>query len=186
MELRSERPAWAGEGGGIEHKTDVHREEHEVQRVRGGVRVRRFVSLAFILLLSFPAPAQVYKWVDENGVTHYGERPPQGQKASPVAATPSAGPSPSQAKPQGAQDWQDQNIDFQRRRIQRKQQAEREQQDAATRQRRCNLAKDDLQQMESVERLYDLNEKGERVYLGDAERKAEIERARQYIARNCP
>jgi len=31
-----------------------------------------------------PAAAQVYKWVDENGVTHYGERPPQGRSASEV------------------------------------------------------------------------------------------------------
>lgn len=28
--------------------------------------------------------AQVFKWVDERGVTHYGERPPQGRKASEV------------------------------------------------------------------------------------------------------
>jgi len=31
-----------------------------------------------------PALGQVYKWVDERGVTHYGERPPQGGKASEV------------------------------------------------------------------------------------------------------
>ena len=31
-----------------------------------------------------PVSAQVYKWVDENGVTHYEERPPQGQKATEV------------------------------------------------------------------------------------------------------
>lgn len=28
------------------------------------------------------APAQVYKWVDEKGVTHYGERPPAGAAPS--------------------------------------------------------------------------------------------------------
>jgi hypothetical protein len=31
-----------------------------------------------------PASAQVFKWVDERGVTHYGERPPQGGKATEV------------------------------------------------------------------------------------------------------
>ena len=31
-----------------------------------------------------PAYAQVFKWVDERGVTHYGERPPQGGKATEV------------------------------------------------------------------------------------------------------
>jgi hypothetical protein len=36
------------------------------------------------MALFAPAAAQVYKWVDEKGVTHYGERPPQGRKASEV------------------------------------------------------------------------------------------------------
>src|SRR5262245_34564564 len=138
------------------------------------------------MLVSLPATAQVYKWVDGQGVTHYGERPPQGQKASPVTTTPPSGPGPSQAKPQSSQDWRDKDIDFQRRRIQREQQAAREQKDAKAMTRRCNQARDDLRQLETVERIYDLNEKGERVYLGDAERKAEMEQTRQFIARNCP
>lgn len=42
--------------------------------------------LHFLILAATAAPAlgQVYKWVDERGVTHYGERPPQGGKASEV------------------------------------------------------------------------------------------------------
>src|SRR5258708_21414010 len=42
--------------------------------------------LHFLILLATAPPsfAQVYKWVDERGVTHYGERPPQGGKASEV------------------------------------------------------------------------------------------------------
>lgn len=40
----------------------------------------------FLILVGAAAPAfgQVFKWVDERGVTHYGERPPQGGKASEV------------------------------------------------------------------------------------------------------
>lgn len=147
-------------------------------------------GLAFALLwvacgLIEPATAQVYKWVDEKGVTHYGERPPQGQKARPVDTALPTGPRTSPAKPESSQDWQKENIEFQKRRIEREQQTEREQTEVKEKQRRCILARDDLRQMESVERLYDLNDKGERVYLDDAARKAEIERARQSIARNC-
>lgn len=42
--------------------------------------------LHFLILAAAAAPAlgQVFKWVDERGVTHYGERPPQGGKASEV------------------------------------------------------------------------------------------------------
>jgi uncharacterized protein DUF4124 len=44
------------------------------------------VLVHFLILAAAAAPAlgQVYKWVDERGVTHYGERPPQGGKASEV------------------------------------------------------------------------------------------------------
>jgi hypothetical protein len=42
--------------------------------------------LHFLILLAAAAAAfgQVYKWVDERGVTHYGERAPQGTKANEV------------------------------------------------------------------------------------------------------
>ena len=56
----------------------------------------------FLILVAAAAPAlaQVYKWVDERGVTHYGERPPQSGKASEVpdrlASPPSGGVTGSQ------------------------------------------------------------------------------------------
>jgi len=50
-------------------------------------KFRLFRALLHFLILATAtasALAQVYKWVDERGVTHYGERPPQGGKASEV------------------------------------------------------------------------------------------------------
>jgi len=54
--------------------------------------------LHFLILLAAAAAAfaQVYKWVDERGVTHYGERPPQGSKANEVPNR-LASPAPSGA-----------------------------------------------------------------------------------------
>ena len=43
------------------------------------------------------AHAQVYKWVDEKGTTHYGERPPQGRKAQEVEQR-LANPAPAPGK----------------------------------------------------------------------------------------
>lgn len=34
------------------------------------------LALLLICTLSFPALAEVYKWVDESGVTHFGSQPP--------------------------------------------------------------------------------------------------------------
>ena len=65
---------------------------------------RLFRALLHFLILSAavaPAFAQVFKWVDERGVTHYGERPPQGGKASEVPdRLGSPGGTPPRANPQ--------------------------------------------------------------------------------------
>lgn len=56
--------------------------------------------LHFLILATLAAPtfAQVYKWVDERGVTHYGERPPQGRKASEVPHKLGTPPAPGAAR----------------------------------------------------------------------------------------
>ncbi|WP_305966903.1 DUF4124 domain-containing protein [Marinobacter salsuginis] len=36
--------------------------------------------LLLLIALTPPASAQVYKWTDENGVTHFGSQPPPGTK----------------------------------------------------------------------------------------------------------
>ena len=49
----------------------------------------RFLAL-LLITLSFPAVAQVYKWTDENGVTHFGTQPPPGQQQA-VDVKPASG-----------------------------------------------------------------------------------------------
>ncbi len=45
---------------------------------------RALLHFCVFAAVALPVSAQVYKWVDENGITHYGERPPQGRKATEV------------------------------------------------------------------------------------------------------
>ena len=48
------------------------------------------VRLALLLVACLPVPsaAQLYKWVDENGVVNYGDKPPaRGKAVQPVAPT---------------------------------------------------------------------------------------------------
>lgn len=73
-----------------------------------------------------PASAQVFKWVDERGVTHYGERPPQGGKASEVPdklGSPGGVPPKAPADP-GAAPAQPEMTEEARRREQCNQQRE--------------------------------------------------------------
>lgn len=47
---------------------------------------------ALLVLLALPAGAEkVYKWVDEDGVVHFGAEPPRGQAADTVDVRPTPG-----------------------------------------------------------------------------------------------
>src|SRR5260221_13238095 len=63
---------------------------------------RALPRFLIFLAVAAPALAQVYKWVDERGVTHYGERPPQGGKASEVPDKLAAPPSGAVTGSQGS------------------------------------------------------------------------------------
>lgn len=60
---------------------------------------RMILTSSLLLALSASAMAsQVYKWVDEQGVTHFGSQPPQGQQATSVN-TATAQPKPTTPPP---------------------------------------------------------------------------------------
>jgi len=46
-------------------------------------------GLLLALMAGVCPAADTYKWVDEKGVTNYGEKPPQNRAAQPVDTTPS-------------------------------------------------------------------------------------------------
>jgi len=60
---------------------------------------RMIITSSLLLAMSATAMAsQVYKWVDEKGVTHFSAQPPQGQQATSVnTATPQPKPAPAEA-----------------------------------------------------------------------------------------
>ena len=90
------------------------------------------------------ALAQVYKWVDERGVTHYGERPPQGRKASEV---PNKLGSPAPGGADSREPSQPKERDSGQARIPAETPIDRQKQEAARRQEQC------AQQRELLARL---------------------------------
>ena len=134
--------------------------------------------------LVIPATAQVYKWVDERGTTHYGERPPQGSKAQELEQH-LANPDPAPGKADQP-NWKEKDLEFRGRRIETEQaEAKRKQREDAQRQA-CNQARDQLAQIKLARRLYRLDDKGERVFQSDEERSASIARQEQLVSQRCP
>lgn len=142
------------------------------------------MRLAALLLALCPlmAAGQVYKWVDEKGVTHYSENPPPDKKATKVETGPAVAPTPSP-------DWRQKEIDAKRRGIERKRLDEaaqrKEEHEEQVRKGRCRSAQRDLDVLRAERPLYHVNEKGERVFLEDKNRPAEIQRARHDVEKYC-
>ena len=136
----------------------------------------------FALIVALAAPvamAQVYKWVDDKGHVQYGDKPPPGAKATPVAPPP--GP---QAKPRPAEDLATQDAEFKRREIRRREEEEKLAREEKLRQQRCDQAKDRLAFAELARQRFRI-ENGERVYLSDAERAVEIDKLNALVAKHC-
>jgi Domain of unknown function (DUF4124) len=143
--------------------------------------------VAIVLAFALPATAQVYKWVDEKGRTHYGEKPPEGVKAVEMGAPP---PSPGgNTAPAAQPDWKQKELESKRQRIERE---KKESQDSARAERReserayrCEDGRRRLAMLDEQIRLYDRNEKGEKVYMEDKDRPAALATARRLVAENC-
>jgi hypothetical protein len=57
---------------GYGHSTRLSKDSHQV----AGYKLGLFAALIVGLTFSLPVAAKLYKWVDDNGITHYGETIP--------------------------------------------------------------------------------------------------------------
>jgi hypothetical protein len=52
--------------------------------------MKPLIALLLLSLTGASSAAELYKWVDEKGVTNYGEKPPANRPATPVDTSPGA------------------------------------------------------------------------------------------------
>jgi len=122
--------------------------------------------------------AQVYKWVDAQGVTHFGAQPPQGQQVETVNTVTAPAKSTTMPAPvvEDETEVDQQSID---RKVKR-QVAEQE----AERKRYCETMRTNLAQLQNNPRVR-VEEKGETRRITEEERQARIAETRGKIAENC-
>ena len=148
---------------------------------------RALLHFLIFLATAVPAFAQVYKWVDERGVTHYGERPPQGSKASEVPnrlASPAPGGAGAEANnPKGPNPEQGQVRPKDQDPRQSPNKAEsRQDAEAAKRAQLCNQQRALLERLKQSPPSFTLNEKGEQIPLDNS---AAIARQEKFAAEQC-
>jgi hypothetical protein len=141
-----------------------------------------FPGLALALCLAAaPALAETYRWVDETGKVHYGDRPPQGKQAREVSNKLSSPTSGGQAGP----DWQEQDRGFRQRQLSAESDAAEKAEAAERRVAQCKEQWDLLTRLKESGRTYRIDEKGERAYLSDAERESAIARQEKIATQAC-
>jgi hypothetical protein len=144
-------------------------------------------------LLAMPALGDMYKWTDAEGKVHYSDQPPppnvkQSGTVKPRTPASTAAPEAGGAPAAAPKTTAEQDAEFNRRRMEA---AEREAADkkvadaAAEKKRYCTDAKAELARMRSGIRVAKFDDKGEPVYLSDAEIAREAARAKQVADAAC-
>ncbi|OUR98025.1 hypothetical protein A9Q81_12250 [Gammaproteobacteria bacterium 42_54_T18] len=135
------------------------------------------ILCAFVLLLApVWAQADVYRWVDEKGQVHYGDRSPAGAVTEkidmPVAKVRSTEAMPSELNDAERRQRQKRIVETlaAERKI-REGARQKIRDDKAAQQAKCETMRIELEESKGVNFYYRRNEKGERVFISDKERK---------------
>lgn len=145
---------------------------------------RRLLAVTLALAAHGAVAEGVYRWTDAQGRVHFGDRPPGDDASLAIAPpAPSAGAAPTDAERAAKRQ---RLLDMYRdERLERAEREAKEKAEDEDRRRRCALAVDRLERYEASPRIYDPQPNGERRYLSDGERDAEIRTARNEAARWC-
>lgn len=144
-------------------------------------------ALAVLIVMLALAPnigaAAVYKWLDNNGVTHYGSEPPVGVDSQKLHAAPP----PASGAAQQYQNLKSREGALERRLTEQKKAARAEQkQDALqkTQAGNCAKAKDQLHMLQTRRRIQ-VSEGGSVHTMTGEVRAQKIGELNKYMAKNC-
>jgi len=158
----------------------------------------KFIIAMVMMLAPLTVHAQMLKCISKDGKVEYAAQCPPGTreqqtgiKSTPAAAAPAASDKAGdkgadKSKPKSVTE---QEADFKKRQVEQAEAAgkkAKEDAEAAQRKRACDEARNYLAGLESGARITRNDPKtGERVFLEDAARAQEVQRAQQSVQANC-
>jgi len=156
-------------------------------------------SFAFVLALglasaSVAVAAQVYRWLDKDGVVHYGDRAPQGVEATLVGVKPNtiqiSRPEPPAPAPEDAEtapaEAEAEPLSYAEQRRQDREERRRESREKARElEADCETMRERKAFLEPSPRVLVEDEDGTTRRLDDNERIRLLEEANTFLARNC-
>ena len=158
------------------------------------MRIAILFMVIFIGVFTMWAPQsaageEVYRWVDDNGVVHFGDRPPQQKEAEVISLPQSPGISsgsssdPDPVNPADAQVPQP-SIAQQARDARAEARREREAKAEATAEN-CNAARQAVSQLEPSPRVNVTHEDGTVTRMDDDDRLEKLAEAKAFVAEHC-
>lgn len=153
--------------------------------------MKRVMILA-VMLMPTLAMAELYKWIDANGRVHFTDKKPTSAAKVETLNTPRAqapsgtvadAPPPAQSDDPVARQKKMADI-LSQERERNEAEADKKRKEVAARRKRC-LELQDYRRTADGSRLYDINDKGDRVYMDDKAHVAHLRELDDNIARYC-
>lgn len=143
------------------------------------------VSMTGLIFLSLVATAhaEVYKWVDEDGHVQYSDNPQAIKKAQSVPMQKIPQPDPETLKRSENQQRYLDARDQERQKAQTDKENSAKQ--AAESKKQCDSAKERLAMLQMGGRIYNMDANGERNYISEEKRQAEIATMQDEVAKYC-
>ncbi|VAW55382.1 hypothetical protein MNBD_GAMMA06-1507 [hydrothermal vent metagenome] len=142
------------------------------------------ISSILIFIAATTANSGVYKWTDEKGNVHFGDRPANQKKVteliydteSRAGITNSSGNNKERARmaKELETDRKEREGNREKRRIAKKK-----------KQKKCSKSKKNLNFYQQTNRIYKYQENGERIYYSDKDREVKINKYKKQVAKYC-
>jgi catalase len=145
------------------------------------VRQSIIVLLLLFIYSSF-AEAEIYKWLDEQGKTHYGDKPVTNSKEMHVDTSKQGHVKVNVNREKKRQKLLETYADDKQREDKEKAKKKKSKKKM---QRKCTLARDRLRRYERASSLYSLDNSGNRITMSTAERQRTVTELRKKIKINC-
>lgn len=155
--------------------------------------MKKFISLFPIILMlillaisSTASAGKIYRWVDSEGNVQYGERPPAGQGKQ--VHVPRSTPSGAVSAPKASNKIDTTNKFLESVAAERKEKKEASEKAAKEKEimdKNCSQARRRVATLKQGGRQFEVDEKGERHYLNDADIQKKLSEAQQAVDKWC-
>ena len=151
-----------------------------------GKRIALSCAVMALAAASGATANEIYKWTDENGTVHYGDRPSGAATEQRLAMTYARTDSNAvQQRVQARVDARSAREEARAEAAASQKEAEENAATAAERESKCERSRARLESYLQSQRLYRTDDNGERVYLDDEQRQEARQNAEQQVAEFC-